>query len=103
MKFLNITTLAKGSKIIIVDLIKRVLENRFDIQPSEEFILDVANYTIERTQLRKLVCETMVLKSSSSDIREDYRLRKIIELLAIVNRAIDVVSLREGNGNTFPG
>jgi len=89
--------------MIIVDLIKRVLENRYDIQPNEEFILNVADYTIERTQLTRLISENMILKNSSTDIREDYKLRKIIELLAIVNRAIDVVSLRDGSENILPG
>lgn len=103
MKFLNLMALETGSKIIIVDLIKRVLENRYDIQPNEEFILNVADYTIERTQLTRLISENIILKNSSADIREDYRLRKIIELLAIVNRAIDVVSLRDGSENTLPG
>jgi len=103
MKFLNLTALETGSKIIIVDLIKRVLENRYDIQPNEEFILDVADYTIERTQLTRLISENIIVKNSSTNIREDYRLRKIIELLAIVNRAIDVVSLRDGSENTLPG
>jgi len=103
MKFLNLTALETGSKIIIVDLIKRVLENRYDIQPNEEFILNVADYTIESTQLTRLMSENVILKNSSADIREDYRLRKIIELLAIVNRAIDVVSLRDGSENTLPG
>jgi hypothetical protein len=103
MKSLKLTALETGSKIIIVDLIKRVLENRYDIQPNEEFILNVADYTIESTQLTKLMSENMILKNSSADIREDYRLRKIIELLAIVNRAIDVVSLRDGSGNTLLG
>ena len=103
MIFLNFTALETGSKMIIVDLIKRVLENRYDIQPNEEFILNVADYTIERTQLTKLISENMILKHSSADIREDYKLRKIIELLAIVNRAIDVVSLRDGSENILPG
>ncbi|HUT65736.1 MAG TPA: hypothetical protein VMZ05_06255 [Spirochaetota bacterium] len=103
MIFLNLTALETGSKMIIVDLIKRVLENRYDIQPNEEFILNVADYTIERTQLTRLISENMILKNSSTDIREDYKLRKIIELLAIVNRAIDVVSLRDGSENILPG
>ena len=103
MIFLNLTALETGSKMIIVDLIKRVLENRYDIQPNEEFILNVADYTIERTQLTRLISENMILKNSSADIREDYKLRKIIELLAIVNRAIDVVSLRDGSENILPG
>lgn len=103
MIFLNFTTLETGSKMIIVDLIKRVLENRYDIQPNEKFILNVADYTIERTQFTKLISENMILKNSSADIREDYKLRKIIELLAIVNRAIDVVSLRDDSENTLQG
>ncbi len=103
MKLVNLTAIETGSKIIIVDLIRKVLENRYDIQPNEEFILNVADYTIERTQLTRLISENIIVKNSSTNIREDYRLRKIIELLAIVNRAIDVVLLRDGSENTLPG
>ena len=103
MKYPKLTAFENGSEVIIVDLIKKVLENRYDINPDEKFIISVADYTIERTQLGRLISENTILKNSSAAIREEHKLRKIIELLAIVNRAIDVVSLRDGSMNILPG
>ena len=102
MKFSDLTAPEHGSKTIIINIIKQVLENRFDIKPNKEFILDVADYTIERTQVTRLIAENMIIRKASPDVREDYRLGKIIELLAIVNRAIDIVSYRNNSVSIFP-
>jgi hypothetical protein len=102
MKHVNLMNLERGSKSIIIDLIKKVLENRYDIKPNEDFVHDVVDYTIEKTQVTRLITEHMILNKTVTDLHEDYRLGKIIELLAIVNRAIDVVSLGNDTVQVLP-
>jgi hypothetical protein len=103
MKFANMQNLKKGSEPIIVDLIRRVLENRMDVVSNEGFVLDVAHYTIEKTRIVHLITESNILQKTTAEIHEEYKLSRIIECLAIVNRAIDVVSLRNESMNLFPG
>jgi len=91
--------LEQGSKSIIIALTKRILENRYDIKPNEAFVHDVVDYTIERTQVTSLITENMILKEKLTNLHEDYELGRIIELLAIINRAIDVISLRNDAPN----
>ena len=79
---------------IIIDLIQHVLENRSDITPNKDFIHDVAHYTLEKTQVERFITESMIINQTSINLHEDYKLRRIIELLAIVNRAIDVISVQ---------
>jgi hypothetical protein len=99
MKPVNRMNLEQGSKSIIIALTKRILENRYDIKPNEAFVHDVVDYTIERTQVTSLITENMILKEKLTNLHEDYELGRIIELLAIINRAIDVISLRNDAPN----
>ena len=94
--------LEKSSGPIIVDLIRKVLENRLDVVSSEDFVLDVAHYTIEKTRIMRLISESNNLQQTN-DIHEEYKLGRIIEFLAIVNQAIDVVSHRNESMNLFNG
>ena len=103
MKFVNMQNIENGSEIIIVDLVRRVLENRVDVVSSEDFILDVAHYTIEKTRIVRLISESNILHKTTAEIHEEYKLGRIIESLAIVNRAIDVVSRKNESMNLFPG
>jgi hypothetical protein len=103
MKFVNMPNLENGSELIIVDLIKRVLENRRDVVSNEDFVLDVAHYTIENTRIVRLIVENNILQKTTAEIHEEYKLSRIIEFLAIVNRAIEVVSHRNESMNLFPG
>ena len=95
MRSLTATESTESPQKIIVDLIQRVLENRLDITPNKDFIRDVAHYTLEKSQVKRFIAESMIVNQTSIDLHEDYKLGRIIELLAIVNRAIDVISVRE--------
>ncbi|MBN2324651.1 MAG: hypothetical protein JXQ30_13025 [Spirochaetes bacterium] len=103
MKLANMQSVEKGSEPIIVDLVKRVLENRVDVVSNDGFVLDVAHYTIEKTKIARLIAESNILQKRTAEIREEYKLSRIIECLAIVNRAIDVVSHRNESMNLYPG
>ncbi len=103
MKFVNMQNLEKGFELIVVDLIRRVLENRADVVSDEDFVFDVAHYTIEKTRIGQLISESNILHKRTAEIHEEYKLSRIIEFLAIVNRAIDVVSRKNESMNIFPG
>jgi len=47
--------------------------------------------------------ENNILQKTTAEIHEEYKLSRIIEFLAIVNRAIEVVSHRNESMNLFPG
>jgi hypothetical protein len=94
MKSLTAIDSKESPQKIIVDLIQRVLENRLDITPNKDFIHDVAHYTLEKTQVERFITESIVINQTSLNLHEDYKLKRIIELLAVVNRAIDVVSVQ---------
>ena len=103
MKFVNMQNLEKGFELIVVDLIRRVLENRLDVVSNEDFVFDVAHYAIEKTRIGRLISESNILQKTTAEIHEEYKLSMIIEFLAIVNRAIDVVSRKNESMNLFPG
>jgi hypothetical protein len=95
MNHLTVSDSVESPQSIIIDLVTRVLENRLDIKPNKSFIHDVASYTLEKSHAEKYIAESMIINKTSIDLREDYRLVRIIELLAIVNRAIDVISVQK--------
>ena len=94
MKFVNLQDLENGSTPIVVDLVRRVLENRMDVVSSDDFVHDVAHYTIEKTRIVRLIKESNLIQKNAVEIHDEYKLSRIIEFLAIVNRAIDVVSCK---------
>ena len=95
MKPLTATDSKESPQQIIIDLIHRVLENRLDVTPNKNFIRDVAHYTLKKTQMERYIAESMIINQTSINLHEDYKLGRIIELLAIVNRAIDVISVQK--------
>ena len=94
MKSLTAIESKESPQKIIIDLIQRVLENRLDITPNKDFIRDVAHYALEKIQVERFITESMIINKTSMNLHDDYKLGRIIELLAIVNRAIDVISVR---------
>ncbi len=94
MKSMVLMNPKKSSKSIIIELIKKVLENRSDIKPKKDFIHDVASYTLERVGVTNLISERTFPYDGSLDAKDNFQLVMIIELLAIINKTIDIIALK---------
>jgi len=81
---------------LVLETVKVVLKDRPEVKPTRSFILDVAAFTLNRvppkyiTSERGLTRELMLTNGNGSSAR----LLNIIELIAIINRGIDVVARR---------
>jgi len=75
----------------ILPVIKWVLENRQDIDSSDNFISEVALYTLNNVSVMDMISDKpFLINSSYSQIgSDDLRLTEIIKLLAIINKTID--------------
>ena len=80
---------------LVLETVKVVLKDRPEVKPTRGFILDVAAFTLNRvppkyiTSERGLTRELMLTNGNGNA-----RLVNIIELIAIINRAIDIVAKR---------
>jgi hypothetical protein len=83
-------------------LIKQVMRNRQDISARNDFVYEVVFYTLHSPKLMHMIKEWTV-SSETSPSPEEAQLAHIIELLALINRTIDIL-LMKGNGedNLFP-
>ncbi len=83
---------------LVLETVKVVLKDRKDVKPSRSFILDVAAYTLNRippkyiTSERGLTRELMMGNGNGNGGGD--RLVNIIELIAVINRAIEIVARR---------
>lgn len=81
---------------LVLETVKVVLKDRPDVKPTRGFVLDVAAFTLNRippkyiTSERGLTRELMMTNGNGSSAR----LLNIIELIAIINRGIDIVARR---------
>ena len=81
---------------LVLETVKVVLKDRPEVKPTRGFILDVAAFTLNRippkyiTSERGLTRELMLTNGNGGS----YRLLNIIELIAIINRGIDIVARR---------
>jgi hypothetical protein len=81
---------------LVRETVKVVMRDRPDVKPTRGFILDVAAFTLNRvppkyiTSERGLTRELMLTNGNGSSAR----LLNIIELIAIINRGIDIVARR---------
>jgi hypothetical protein len=84
---------------LVLDTLKIVLKDRTDIKQTKSFMLDVAAYTLNRIPSKYITSERgftrELIQSAVED--EEERLVNIIELIALINRGIDVVSKRRKN------
>jgi competence protein ComFB len=81
---------------LVLDTVKIVLKDRPDVKQTHSLVLDVAAYTLNRIPPKYITSErgfTRELISSVMD-QDGMRLVNIIELIALINRAIEVVSGR---------
>jgi competence protein ComFB len=84
---------------LVLDTVKIVLKDRTDLKPTRSFILDIAAYTLNRIPPKYITSErgfTRELILSSSDPKDE-KLVDVIELIAVINHAVEVVSKRRRN------
>ncbi len=84
---------------LVLDTVKIVLKDREDLKPSRSFVLDVAAYTLNRIPPKYITSErgfTRELIQTAADPDGD-GLVDVIELIALINHAVEVVSRRRKN------
>ena len=85
---------------LVLETVKIVLRDRPEIHPTRAFMLDVAAYALNRippkyiTSERGLTRELIQASDGSGNGEEGNRLLNVIELITLVNRAVDVVVKR---------
>jgi hypothetical protein len=83
---------------LVLETAKLVLRDRKDVKPSRSFVLDVAAYTLNRIPPKYITSERgftreLMMGNGNGNGGGD-RLVNIIELIALINRAIDIVARR---------
>ena len=84
---------------LVLDTVRIVLKDRGELKPTRSFILDVAAYTLNRIPPKYIMSErgfTRELIQSTSEPTGE-RLVDVIELIALINHAVEVVSRRRKN------
>jgi hypothetical protein len=83
---------------LVLDTVKIVLKDRFDVRPTRSFVLDVAAYVLNRIPPKYITSERgftrEFVQAGANGDGEGQRLVNVIELITYVNRAIDVVARR---------
>jgi hypothetical protein len=87
---------------LVLETVKIVLKDRQDIRPTRSFMLDVSAYALNRIPPKYITSErgfTREFVNTGNGNGEDgARLLSAIELITLVNRAIDVVARRRRDG-----
>jgi competence protein ComFB len=88
---------------LVLDTVKIVLKDRSDIRQTRSFVLDVAAYVLNRIPPKYITSERgftreLALGAADTGNGDGQRLVDIIELIAFVNRGIEVVAKRRRNG-----
>ncbi len=86
---------------LVLETVKIVLKDRKDVKATRPFILDVAAYTLNRIPPKYITSERGITRELifSAGSENGERLIDIIELITLVNRAIDVVAGRRKAGS----
>jgi competence protein ComFB len=83
---------------LVLDTVKIVLRDRADIKPTRPFMLDVAAYALNRIPPKYITSERgftrEVVQAGNGDGDDGARLLTVIELITLVNKAIEVVARR---------
>jgi hypothetical protein len=83
---------------LVLETVKIVLKDRKDITPSRSFVLDVAAYALNRIPPKYITSERgftrEFIQAGNGNGEEGERLLSVIELITLVNRAVDVVARR---------
>ena len=80
---------------LVLDTVKIVLKDRKDIRLSRSFILDVAAYALNRIPPKYITSERgftrEVVQPANGNGDDGEKLINVIELITLVNRAVEVV------------
>jgi hypothetical protein len=87
---------------LVLETVKIVLRDRKDIVASRSFVLDVAAYALNRIPAKYITSERgftrEFIQSGNGNGEDGARLLNVIELITLVNRAVDVVVRRRHEG-----
>jgi hypothetical protein len=86
---------------LVLNTINLVLEDRRDVKPDELLIHDVAAYTLNRIPPKYIMSERGFTRLASEywlDDGSETGLTSLVELVLLINRAIDVVTSRRKSG-----
>jgi len=91
---------------LVLDTVKIVLKDRKDLKPTRSFLLDVAAYALNRIPPKYITSERgftrEFIQPEGGCGEEGERLFTIIELITLVNRAIEVVARRRRDHTPRP-
>jgi competence protein ComFB len=83
---------------LVLETVKIVLKDRKDVHPNRSFILDVAAYALNRIPPKYITSERGFTRefvhAGNGNGEEGEKLINVIELITLVNRAIEVVARR---------
>ena len=83
---------------LVLETVKIVLKDRKDIHPSRSFVLDVAAYALNRIPPKYITSERGFTRefvhAGNGNGEEGEKLIKVIELITLINRAVEVVARR---------
>jgi competence protein ComFB len=83
---------------LVLETVKIVLKDRTDIHPTRSFMLDVAAYALNRIPPKYITSERgfthEYIQAGNGNGEEGERLLNVIELITLVNKAVDVVAKR---------
>jgi len=86
---------------LVLETVKIVLKDRADIHPSRSFILDVAAYALNRVPPKYITSERgftrEFVQGGNGNGEDGEKLLNVIELIALINRAVDVVARRRSS------
>jgi hypothetical protein len=83
---------------LVLETVRIVLKDREDIRPSRAFLLDVAAYALNRIPPKYITSERgftrEFVQANNGNGEEGEKLLNVIELITLVNRAVEVVARR---------
>jgi competence protein ComFB len=83
---------------LVLETVKIVLKDRKDIHPTRSFILDVAAYALNRIPPKYITSERGFTRefvhAGNGNGEEGEKLINVIELITLINRAVEVVARR---------
>ena len=83
---------------LVLETVRIVLKDRADIRPSRSFLLDVAAYALNRIPPKYITSERgftrEFVQATNGNGEDEEKLLNVIELITLVNRAVDVVARR---------
>lgn len=75
---------------IVTKLVRMVLKNRIDIKKQASgHIDDITSYILKNTPFMEILQNQQTLQPFPEEMKDDYPLLKIIQLLAIINRTVE--------------